>query len=100
MERSPDREAAKARVRAKLAERKQLPAREELLNLLHAAKTEREALALLERFEREGKDARLSAVMDICDEAERDGMEYVNVHRVHRAALGDKPKPTFPGGGI
>jgi hypothetical protein len=97
----PTKEAAKAKVRAKGEARKQMPAREYLADLLHATLTHNEADALLDRFEGESPNARLSAVMDICDEAERDGAEYVNVHRIHRAALGDKLKrPTFPGGGF
>lgn len=47
-----DREAAKARVRAKLEARQQTTAREYLASLLHATNTHAEAEEILSRFER------------------------------------------------
>lgn len=87
---TPEREAAKARVRAKLEARQQMTAREYLSSLLHATHTHAEAEAILDTFERQsGTAARLNRVMDVCDEVVRAGGETVDVDRVHAAALGD-----------
>jgi hypothetical protein len=85
-----DREAAKARVRAKVEARQQMTAREYLANLLHATNTHADAEAILDLFERQsGTATRLNRVMDICDEVVRAGGETVEVGRIHAAALGD-----------
>ncbi|MFI6560329.1 hypothetical protein [Streptomyces sp. NPDC050534] len=87
---TPDREAAKARFRAKLQARQQMTAREYLANLLHATNTHADAEAILDLFERQSDTAsRLNRVMDICDKAVRSGDELVDVDLVHAAALGD-----------
>jgi Fe2+ or Zn2+ uptake regulation protein len=91
---STDREAAKARFRAKLAARKAMPAREYLFHMLCATNTHADAEAILDRLERESPTAqRLSAVMDFCDDMERKGItsgEPFTVRRVHALALGDE----------
>jgi hypothetical protein len=85
-----DREAAKARVRAKLEGRQQMTAREFLSSLLHATRTHAEAEAILDLFERQSDTAaRLNRVLDICDSVVRAGGSQVDVDRVHAAALGD-----------
>jgi hypothetical protein len=93
----PEREAAKARVRAKLEARQQMTAREYLASLLHATHTHADAEAIIDRFERETPTAaRLSRVLDICDREQRNAMRWENpipvpewVAEVQRAALGD-----------
>jgi Uma2 family endonuclease len=92
-----DREAAKARVRAKVEAREQMTAREYLANLLHATNTHADAEAILDLFERQSDTAaRLNRVMDICDREQRNAMRWENpipvpewVAEVQRAALGD-----------
>lgn len=85
-----DREAAKARFRAKLDARRSMTAREYLYHLLCATNTHADAEAILDRFEREsGTATRLNRVLDICDSVVRAGDELVDVDRVHAAALGD-----------
>lgn len=94
---TPEREAAKARFRAKLEARRNMPAREYLANLLHATNTHADAEAILDRFERESSTAtRLNAVLDICDREQRSAIRRENpipvpewVAAVQRAALGD-----------
>ncbi|WP_159107496.1 hypothetical protein [Streptomyces rubrogriseus] len=91
---TPDeREAVKARFRARLQARRQMASREYLLNMLCATNTHADAEAILDRFERESETSkRLSRVMDLCDEMERDGItsgEPFTVRRVHAIALGD-----------
>lgn len=90
MDTTPARAEVKARVRAKLDARKQQPARDYLLDVLHATHTHAGAAAVLDRFERESETAaRLSAVLDACDEVQRAGEQQVDVRRIQRAALGD-----------
>lgn len=88
-----EREAAKARFRARLQARRQMASREYLLNMLCATNTHAEAEAILDRFERESETGkRLSRIMDLCDEMERSGVtsgEPFTVRRVHAIALGD-----------
>lgn len=85
-----EREAAKARVRAKRAERHNMTAREYLAALLHATHAAAEAETILDTFERQsGTAARLNRVMDICDSKVRAGESTVDVDRIHAAALGD-----------
>jgi hypothetical protein len=92
-----DREAAKARVRAKVEAREQMTAREYLATLLHATNTHADAEAILDTFERQsGTATRLNAVLDICDREQRNAMRWENpipvpewVAEVQRAALGD-----------
>lgn len=88
-----EKTAAKARVRAKHDARRQMTARDYLLAMLCATNTHADAVAILDRFERETETAeRLSAVMDLCDEMERKGIasgEPFTVRRVHAIALGD-----------
>ncbi|MFS4103789.1 hypothetical protein [Streptomyces sp. PD-S100-1] len=91
---SPDeREAAKARFRAKLRARRSMPARDYLLNMLCATNTHADAEAILDRFERESEAGeRLNQIMDLCDEMERSGIasgEPFTVRRIHAIALGD-----------
>lgn len=96
------REAAKARVRAKIAARHNMTAREYLAALLHATHTNAESEAILDRFERETDTAaRLSRVMDICDREQRNATRWENpipvpewVAVVQRAALGDDVRET------
>ena len=91
-----DREAAKARVRAKLDARHGMTACEYLCTLLHATHTAADAEAILDRFEREsGTATRLGAVLDICDREQRNAIRWENpipvpewVATVQRAALG------------
>lgn len=88
-----EKTAAKSRVREKAVARRSMPARNFLLNMLCATNTHADAVALLDRFERESETAeRLSKVMDLCDEMERKGItsgEPFTVRRVHAIALGD-----------
>jgi len=101
---TPEREAAKARVRAKLEGRQQMTAREYIANLLHATNTHADAEAILDRFERETPTAaRLSAVLDICDREQRNATRWENpipvpewVAEVQRAALGDDVRTEEP----
>lgn len=89
-----EKAAAKALVREKLAARRSVPARQYLLDLLSATNTHADAVAILDRFERESETGeRLGRVMDLCDEMERNGIasgEPFTVRRVHAIALGDK----------
>lgn len=92
-----DREAAKARFRAKREADRNTSAREYLLHMLCATNTHADAEAILDRFEREsGAATRLSAVLDLCDREQRKAMGWENpvpvpewVAVVQRAALGD-----------
>ncbi|WP_158712434.1 hypothetical protein [Streptomyces sp. NRRL F-5135] len=88
-----DKAATKARVRAKLEARRQMTARDYLLNILCATHTHAGAVEVLARFERESETAeRLNKVLDLCDEMERKGVasgEPFTVRRVHAIALGD-----------
>lgn len=91
---TPDeKEAAKARFRARLQARRTMTARQYLLDMLCATNTHADAEAILANFERETATAdRLSRVMDLCDEMERSGIasgEPFTVRRVHAIALGD-----------
>ncbi|WP_369167864.1 hypothetical protein AB5J49_08265 [Streptomyces sp. R28] len=89
------REAAKARVRAKVAARHDMTAREYLANLLHATNTHADTEAILDAFERQSDTAaRLNRVMDICDSVVRAGESTVDVDRIHAAALGDDVRRT------
>jgi hypothetical protein len=91
------REEAKARVRAKVAARHNMTARDYLASLLHATHTAGDAESILETFERQSATAsRLNHVLDICDAAVRSGRDSVDVDRVHAAALGDDVRN--PGG--
>ncbi|MEU5900663.1 hypothetical protein [Streptomyces venezuelae] len=93
-----DREAAKARIRAKLTARHNQTAREYLSCLLHATNTHSEAEAILDTFERQSDTAaRLNRVLDICDKGVRAGEELVDIDRIHAAALGDDVRQS--GGG-
>jgi hypothetical protein len=90
---TPDeREAAKARFRARLQARRSMTARQYLLDMLCATNTHADAEVILDRFERESETGkRLSRVMDLCDEMERSGItsgEPFTVRRVHAIALG------------
>lgn len=61
---STDRDAAKARVRAKLDARHQMPAREYIASLLHATRTHAEAEAMLAEVEREAAAKALSDAVE------------------------------------
>lgn len=68
---SPNREAAKERVRAKVAAEKALPARERLMNMLHAVRTHAESVALLDEFVAEALNQAADEVELSADEMER-----------------------------
>jgi hypothetical protein len=100
------RDQVKAQVYAKIEAEKALPASEQIANMLHVVRTTADAQELLNRFraevraeaaaERDALQARLNAVLDICDREQRNAIRWENpipapewVAPVQRAALGD-----------
>ncbi|GHH87930.1 hypothetical protein [Streptomyces capitiformicae] len=95
---TPDREAAKARVRAKLEAERALPASEQITNTLHATRTTAEAQALIAQLRAEiERDIRWQVAEDFKTVGEKqDSLSWGEAYYIARDGLcrcrgGSKP---------
>ncbi|PBC72318.1 MULTISPECIES: hypothetical protein [unclassified Streptomyces] len=79
------REAAKARVRAKVAAEKALPASERIANMLHATHTHAEAQALLDEVRAEARREGLREAEVIAERSKEKHFKFGNYDTGHGA---------------